>query len=213
MVNVTICNSGNARPMPSHIHHGQAEPRRCCDGQHGIDAARLHGHGRVDLAARNSARTMSKMRLVFRAADALFAQNGWRAHHGDGHDQRVVGHLLRRSSSVTGPHSLHRADGHQFADIGITAAARAQQRAAPRAMSSISLNTDLSQCFLLSFRSSLVAGASRYTLIQQLGSATDRDTTMPFTGPTKKGMFSQDRHMKKEANVPPVRQATNAPTR
>lgn len=74
------------------IDHGQAKARRRRDGQHGIDAARLHRHGRIHLASEIALHHF-KDAPVFRAADALFAKDCGRAHHGDGHDQRVVGHF------------------------------------------------------------------------------------------------------------------------
>ena len=128
------------------IDHGQSEACRRCDGQHGIDAAGFHGHRRVDLSPK-IAFYHFKDALVFRAADALFAKNGRSAHHGDGHDQRIVRHLFGRNERHLAA-LAHRADRHQLSDIGVTATACAQQRRAQSDVLDL-LNTKLSQCFHL----------------------------------------------------------------
>ena len=54
--------------------------------------------------------------------DALFAKNGRSAHHGDGHDQRIVRYLFGRNERHLAA-LAHRADRHQLSDIGVTATA------------------------------------------------------------------------------------------
>ena len=136
------------------VDHGQVKARRRRDGQHGIDAARLHRHGRVHLAPEIALHHF-KDALVFRATDALFAKHRGRAHHGDGHDQGVVGHFLGRDERYLTA-LAHRADGHQFSDVGVAAATRAEQRRAQGDVLDL-LDADLSQCFHLIF-SSLLRG-------------------------------------------------------
>jgi hypothetical protein len=56
-------------------------------------------------------------------------QHRRRAHHGDGHDERLVRDFLG-SSSVTGPHSLTAPIATSFPDVRVAAAARAEKRRA-----------------------------------------------------------------------------------
>ena len=112
------------------VDERQAEARRCGDGQHGIDTAGLNGHEGIDLFAEEARDHVIEL-LIFRAADGLLGQNGRRAHHGDGDDQRVVRDLLRVQKRHRAAR-LHSADGNKLSDIRVAAAACTEKRCAGR---------------------------------------------------------------------------------
>jgi hypothetical protein len=93
-----------------------------------VHAACLAAEHRVDLAAEQLLE-LSEGGHQLVALWQFLGHHGRRAHHADGHDQRVVGEFLDIDD-------LHRAMltdrllGHQLADIGIAATAGAEDRAA-----------------------------------------------------------------------------------
>lgn len=112
------------------VHHRHTEACRRRDGQHRVDAARLNGHEGVNLLPKEL-RDHVKELLILRAADGLFRQYRRCAHHRNRDDQRIIRDFLRLQQRHRAA-LLHCADGHELADIGIAAAARAEQGRAGR---------------------------------------------------------------------------------
>ena len=97
------------------------------EGRGGVDATRLAAKHGVDLFAEQFLEGAEGVDQLV-ALRQLFGHHGGGAHHADRHDQRVVGHLVDVDD-------LDRAIGldgllrHELADIGIAAAAGAEDGA------------------------------------------------------------------------------------
>ncbi len=127
-VNVTICNSGKARPMPSASTTGSPVMAADDEWDRRVKAARLGAEDRADLPAEKAFELLERDQ-DFIALRYLLNHHRRRAHHGAGHDEFVVGEVV----------DIHEADRtvladrllrHQLADIGIAAAARAEDGSA-----------------------------------------------------------------------------------
>jgi hypothetical protein len=102
--------------------------RRDHEGRGRIDAARLAAEHGIDLAAEQLLQLAEGVDQLV-ALRQFFGHHRRRAHHADRHDERVVGQFLD-IDELDRPMLADRLLRHQLADIGVAAAAGAQDRAA-----------------------------------------------------------------------------------
>ena len=113
-------------PHTVDVDKGHPQPGCSGDWQHRVDTACLNGHKSVNFLTKEGRNHVVEL-LILRSADGLFGQNRRRAHHGNGDDQCIIRNLFRVKQRDWAA-LLHGTDGHELADIWVSAAACAEQR-------------------------------------------------------------------------------------